>query len=725
MSRDAAADGARLLQPGRNCWKLERATRFRCVQDGEDYFRLVRTAILAAQRSVFILGWDIAAGIDLLPGAPPSAEPTRLKELLDFAARRRPGLHCFVLIWDYAAFYALERDPFSRARLGWGSHRRVHFRYDAQHPLGASHHQKVVVVDDCLALVGGIDLTGHRWDTTEHRVEQPLRLNPFGAPYAPYHEVAALVEGPVAASLGELARERWRRRGSPHMPRVEPGPGGCWPADVAPDLSDVDVAIARTEPAFGGRPAVRECEALFFASIAAARRSVYIENQYFTNPQLGAALAARLREERGPEVIVVGPKDCEGWLEHRTMGALRWKLLAELQAADLHGRLRLRYPLASRAAGVCTFVHSKVMIVDDELLRIGSANLSSRSMGLDTECDLAVAAGGDPARSAAIAGVRSRLLAEHLGASPADVERAIAREGSLRAALDALAHGDRTLEPIRADVDGTDDPGEFVRGAADPEEPSRLSLTVDRLLPDIEAQDQRGRRLVFVLPAAALALLLLVAWRSTGLLPWLSLRGLQEILASAPESPTAFPLALGLLLAGGLLLLPLELLVVPAVVVFGPLLGGPLAAAATLGSALLGYAAGRTLSLRRVQPLVGRRAARLWRLVRGSGFLTVAVMRVAAVAPGTSIDLLCGAARLPLHEYVNGTLLGLLPALLALGTLAGFLRHAILHPGLGSAALTAGLAVALALLVLRLRTSLLLRRMAPTVQEHRERTLFG
>ena len=43
-------------------------------------------------------------------------------------------------------------------------------------------------------------------------------------------------------------------------------------------------------------------------------------------------------------------------------------------------------------------IHSKVMVVDDFLLRIGSANLNNRSMGTDTECDLAFAATGDEER---------------------------------------------------------------------------------------------------------------------------------------------------------------------------------------------------------------------------------------------------------------------------------------------------------------------------------------
>ncbi len=99
------------------------------------------------------------------------------------------------------------------------------------------------------------------------------------------------------------------------------------------------------------------------------------------------------------------------------MGALRDQVLQHLVAADHHRRLRLVYPAASRARGVSTFVHSKVMIVDDRLVRIGSANLSRRSMGVDSECDLAADAGTDERHRAGVQRIRDRLIGEHLGMS--------------------------------------------------------------------------------------------------------------------------------------------------------------------------------------------------------------------------------------------------------------------------------------------------------------------
>ncbi|HET8948018.1 MAG TPA: phospholipase D-like domain-containing protein, partial [Candidatus Polarisedimenticolia bacterium] len=412
LQRAVASPGEGIVLPGRNCWHVERADRVRCVQDAADYFRWVRRALLGAQRSIFILGWDLQA-IDLLPaadrdpGAAAAARrdrepdgPTRLDAVLAHVARRHRRLRASILIWDYDALYTLERDPFLRWRLGWRTPRHVRFGFDDRHPPGASHHQKLVVVDDAIAFCGSIDLTTHRYDTCSHGIEDPHRTTTTGTAYGPYHEVGLMVSGPVAARLGALARDRWRTSqvDSGKVPPVAdlPAAGDLWPADAAPDLTDVEVAIARTLPEFGSQPAVRECETLHLDTIGAARRSIYIESQYFTSEVLGDALAARLREPDGPEVIVVVPRECYGWLERNTMGAFREGVFLRMAAADTHGRLRLLHPMASRQRDVATFIHSKVLIADDVLLRIGSANFARRSMGMDSECDLAVDASHDP-----------------------------------------------------------------------------------------------------------------------------------------------------------------------------------------------------------------------------------------------------------------------------------------------------------------------------------------
>jgi phosphatidylserine/phosphatidylglycerophosphate/cardiolipin synthase-like enzyme len=483
---DAAPAGTRIVQPGRNCWRIDRADRFRCIQDAAEYFRLVRDAMLKARRTVFTLGWDTAAQTDLLPGETATGAPARLDRLLAFIARRRPHLRCYILTWDYGVLHMLERDPLTRWRFSWHMPPNVRFAFDDRHAVGGCHHQKVVVIDDQLAFCGGIDLTGHRWDTCRHRVDEPARVSLNGTPYGPYHEVQAMASGPVAASLGALARDRWRALGIDRLPSVSPSDEDLWPAGLEPDLAMAPVAIARTVPEIDGQPAVRECEALYRDSIALARQSIYIESQYFTDERLAGLLSERLREPDGPEVIVAMPRDSFGWLEEQTMGAFRDEACRRLIAADAHKRLRVVYPAASQSRDVPIFVHSKVMFLDDRLARIGSANFSKRSMGVDTECDLAVDAEDDPKTAAGIRRMRDRLLGEHLGLSPEEVAREIGARGSIRALIDACENADRTLARIVI-PDHPEPPSEWLRVAADPDEPLALDAALASLEPALDA----------------------------------------------------------------------------------------------------------------------------------------------------------------------------------------------------------------------------------------------
>ena len=149
------------------------------------------------------------------------------------------------------------------------------------------------------------------------------------------------------------------------------------------------------------------------------------------------------------------------------MGAFRDGVFRQLIAADAHKRLRLVYPVASRDADVPTFVHSKVMVVDDALVRIGSANFSRRSMGVDTECDLAVdATAAIAACAAGIRRIRDRLLGRASRAcQPEAVARGIERAGSLRALIDSRQLAEHTLVAHRAAGRGSEPPSEALRAA--------------------------------------------------------------------------------------------------------------------------------------------------------------------------------------------------------------------------------------------------------------------
>lgn len=446
------SDAAAILRPGRNCWRVERADRLAVLIDAQAYFAAVKAAVLQARHSVYLIGWDFDTRIKFEPEGRTLDGPNTLGSFLRWIDRNRPDVRVHVLKWDLGFLQTLGRGTTPMAVLDWMTSRRIRLKLDGAHPPGAAHHQKIVVIDDVLAFCGGIDMTADRWDTREHRDGDRRRRRPSGRRYGPWHDASTAVDGSVAKALGELARDRWRRASGEVL---EP-PGRLppiWPDGVEPVLRDVEVAIARTAPRHEDREDVREVERFYLDAIAAARHAIYCESQYFASRRIAEAMAARLREPEGPEIVLVNPESADGFLEEVTMDTARARLLKLIAAADRHGRFRIYTPRTQ--AGKPIYVHAKITIVDDRLLRVGSSNFNNRSMGFDTECDLIVeAVAGRPdaaAVSEAILRVRDDLLAEHLGTTPETVAERARAEDSLIAAVEALRGDGRSLAPYRPD----------------------------------------------------------------------------------------------------------------------------------------------------------------------------------------------------------------------------------------------------------------------------------
>ena len=421
------------------CWRREKAGRVAFLVDSAAYFAAALSAIRKARRSILLLGWSFDPRTRLQPGPHEVAGAAdEIGNVLKSLAKQRPELDIRVLVWKSALPISASQHFFPHRSKAWFRGSPVRFRLDSSVPYGACHHQKVLVIDDLVAFVGGADFAPDRWDTPAHLDDEPRRIMPGGARPPARHEVMMLLDGPAARALGDLARGRWLRAAG-HAVAPPPADAGHdpWPQWLPPDLEQVEVAFARTLPAWRQFEEVNEIERLHLASIRAARRSIYLENQYFTSPVIGEALAARLAEPDGPEVLLISTEHSPSYFDQLTMDRTRADLLRRLWAADLHDRFRAYYP--STPAGRTIIVHSKVAIIDDRIVRIGSANLNNRSGGFDTECDAVVEAHTGP-ESGAIARFRARLLGHFVGAAPADVEMMTAERG-LAGAVDALARG--------------------------------------------------------------------------------------------------------------------------------------------------------------------------------------------------------------------------------------------------------------------------------------------
>jgi phosphatidylserine/phosphatidylglycerophosphate/cardiolipin synthase-like enzyme len=391
-----------------------------------------------------ILGWDFDGRIRL---APQRDDCPPLGDFLRSLVEQRGDLEIRILVWSVAVLHAPGAPLPLLFGAPWQDHPRITLRLDRNHPIYAAHHQKIVCIDDALAFAGGIDLTVRRWDTCGHHAEDPHRTSPEGPAYSPVHDVQMAVTGDAARAVAQVARERWQAATGETLVPL-PQPGDVWPDSVAPDFIDAPVGIARTAPQWGGSPKIREIAALTDDAIAAARHAIYIEAQYLASRRVRDRLADSLEAPHGPEIVVVVTSASHGMVERWIMGENRDRLIRVLRKADRHGRFRVFYPVVPTAAGDCdVLIHAKLMIVDDDLLRVGSANLNNRSVGVDTECDLAVEARDATARQT-IRGLRDRLLAEHLGVAPEAVREAVEAEHSLIRGIESLNCNSRCLRPF-------------------------------------------------------------------------------------------------------------------------------------------------------------------------------------------------------------------------------------------------------------------------------------
>lgn len=439
---------AAFLRPGDTCWRSAHADRVALLVDAEAYFSAAEAAIGAAQRSVTLIGWHFDSRTRLKPLELNSAPMGRFLKKL---ARERPEVKVRVLIWNMALVMSagFQFYPY-RAKADFAGS-EVDFRLDRTTFFGASHHQKILVIDDALAFCGGGDFSIDRWDSPRHLDEDPRRIDPGGDLHPARHEVMALVDGEAARALAELANERWRRATDETL-TLSDGPPPTWPEALPPSLTDVEVGIARTEQRAWGRPAIRESEALHLAAIAGARESIYLENQYFTSRLIGGALAARLQEADGPEVVVISTQHCPSWFDRGTMDRARDDMIFALRAADRHGRFSIWCPLTSAGRGV--IVHSKVTVIDDRLLRVGSTNLNNRSLGFDSECDIAAVA-ETPEQRDAVRVLRDRSIGHFLGVTGSTVSEAVHRAGTVAGAIRALQEdGRQRLAPVEPRTHG-------------------------------------------------------------------------------------------------------------------------------------------------------------------------------------------------------------------------------------------------------------------------------
>jgi phospholipase D1/2 len=422
--------------------------------DAQDYYLAFYRAALEARETILLTGWQFDRGVKLLRGADvkharPMGGEVRLLKLLDGLCRQRPALRVFILAWDFHVVLALEREWMQRLYFHWMTHERLQFRFDAAHPSGGCHHQKFAVIDGRVAFLGGIDLCESRWDDRQHRMSNRLRIS-RGRAQKPYHDVQAYFDSAeMAGTLEDVFCDRWRQAGGDPitLPRRQAASGATRPRGALP-FPPRPVALSRTDPREEGAPrgakSIDEIRALLVRAMGAAQRLIYVETQYFSSWQLCEALLQRLGQARRPrlEIVLVVNERAEALKEQIAVGLRQEQIVQRLRpaAAENGHALGVYYTLADGPKPRATYIHSKLAIVDDRFLTIGSANFTNRSLSIDSEINASWEAPpeGDRALETAIRRARVSLLTEHIGRGGSAITRRLARPSGLVRFLDSL-----------------------------------------------------------------------------------------------------------------------------------------------------------------------------------------------------------------------------------------------------------------------------------------------
>jgi phospholipase D1/2 len=410
-------------------WRKDDVEQVGLLVDAESYYRQFYNAALGAKRSILLAGWQFDSDVELLRGEDAKAAPgpSALIKFLNYLCEQRPELQIRILAWDFHVVFAAEREWMQKLVFQWRTHKNILFMFDDSHVDNGSHHQKIAVLDDELVFLGGLDLCDHRWDDRSHRNQNPLRIS-RGEPHKPFHDIQAFVRSrSVSKALIALFRDRWRRAGGDELTFLDkPAP------ERLPDIAELlplaasQITLHRTDPhgSPDGSTMCQEVLELYRTAFAAAEKLIYIETQYFSSHAVAEALEQRMREEnRSPlEIVLILNMKAETLKEQAAVGLSQAKEIARLRAAaeETSHHLGIYYTLPECQPGEtpqqATYIHSKLMVVDDRMLTVGSANLTNRSMSVDTELNISVES--DSALDelgCSISLIRAKLLGEHTG----------------------------------------------------------------------------------------------------------------------------------------------------------------------------------------------------------------------------------------------------------------------------------------------------------------------
>ncbi len=341
---------------------------------------------------------------------------------------------------------AEEVEVLNKLAIKYGIEQNLIVKIDSTSPtLSSAHHEKIIVIDNKIGFCGGFDLSKGKWDTSKHNYNDPQRDQDS----EPWHDCHAMMKGPIVWDLAYHFNQRWAYFEVKDEKRIR-----------AMDLKPANFPL---EAANGGTKivALRTWEgtdkdggilAWYTNTIRKAKNSIYIENQFpFQNEFITRLLCKRLQEQKNLKVIIVGPME-------PNLPGLIGSILSKTSVNDVNEHLQWIRDAGDSGRRVGTYslvcqdekskklrqiyVHSKLLIVDDRWVTIGSANTDKNGFKDSTEVNIGITS------SSLAKELRIRLWAEHLGLLEKPEDSIIRQVGNRLKKVNDLSAPNRQFESL-------------------------------------------------------------------------------------------------------------------------------------------------------------------------------------------------------------------------------------------------------------------------------------
>lgn len=677
------------FEQGRHYTHRSLAHSLAFIPDSASYYAALADVFPRAQHRILIVGWGFDDRIRLVrSNNPDSSDSGSLGELLTRLAERHPNLQIQVCAWRSPVVFSADHHISAAFRKVTGRLPNLTLSLVPSASGFNSRHEKYVIVDDVLAFIGGIDLTHNRWDTQEHLATHAGRTNPEGESYTPYHDMQVALSGPIVKDLYQVAARDLELHGE-----WSPVDHTLWPHQLAVDATNTPVMLALTrsnpDPDLENTRQIKEA---YHTMINGASRFIYIEDQYFSSDSVTEALSQQLQKKDGPEIIIIMARALPDALGRLTMGVNASMHLSRLMKSDLHGRLGIFNMVSPEDPDVDVKVHSKLMIVDGRYLTVGSANTNQRSLNFDLEANI-ILDSRESDTSDWVQRIEDRILAQRTGLSVEDWKKAVEENANSKTtAMRERAHAWNGLQKGKHFLAPGTVPHELMDYFDMDHAPQPETVLHKLAQSSVLEVSSRTKKIIISVAAAVgligvLGLLLRVDIRSALDIEF----SFTEVMQGVESINENHPVTAGLLTVGVFWLAISMFVTIAAPIVFfsaihGPWFGMLYSFIGVLSGAAIYYTLGLLLhGSRRVGKFRAVRSAKeKLEKIKPYGTWAVAITRMVPTGPFLVVNFVTGAVGFTPGQFLVGSLIGLLPGVVALSLFGEAVRNVFTDPNLVS-----------------------------------------